>query len=53
MGIPIKEVKAEIEIHSVIVEAKKNSVQYNLEVYKPFYAVYSSIHFALFLHLIY
>ena len=48
-AIPIEEVKAEIEIHLVIVEAKIKSVQYNLELYKPFCTVYSSIHFVFFL----
>ena len=47
--IPSKESKAEIEIHPGIVEAKSKRVQYNLELYKPFYAFYSSIHLTLFL----
>ena len=35
IGIPTKEAKAEIEIHSVIVERKKEeSVKYNLELYR-------------------
>ena len=38
IGIPRKEVKAEMEIDSVIVEAKIKSVQYNLDLYQPFYA---------------
>ena len=33
IGIPIKEVKAEIEIHSVIVEAKIRNIHYNLDLY--------------------
>ena len=41
--------KAEIKIHSVIVGAKNESVQYNVKLYKPFCAFYSSIRFALFL----
>ena len=45
IGIPIKEAKAEIEIHPVIVE----SLQYNLELHKPFCIFYSSILLALFL----
>ena len=50
IGIPTKEAKAEMETLPVIVEAKKKeSVQYNLELYKPFCAFYSSIHFDLFL----
>ena len=48
MGIPIKEAKAEIETHPVIVGAKIR-VQYNLELYKTSCAFYSSIHFGLFL----
>ena len=40
IGIQTKEAKAELEIHSVIVEAKKESVQYNLELYKPFCTFY-------------
>ena len=32
IGIPVKEVKAEIEIHRVIVELKSESVQCNLEL---------------------
>ena len=47
IGIPKKEAKAEIEIHPVIVEAKR--IQYNLEMYKYFCAFYSQIHFSLFL----
>ena len=49
IGILIKEAKKEIEIHPVILEAKKESVQYNLDFYKAFCTFYSSIHFALFL----
>ena len=49
IGIPNKEAKAEIPIHPVIAKAKIRSVQYNLELYKPFCTFYSSIHFALFL----
>ena len=50
--IPSKEAKAEIEIHPVIVEAKiiKCSI-YNLELYKPLCAFYSSIYFTLLLQL--
>ena len=47
--IPNKQAKAEIEIHPEIVEAKQESVQYNLDLYKRFCAFYSLIHFALFL----
>ena len=49
LGIPSKEAKSEIEIYPVIVKAEKENVQYNLELYKPFCALYSSIRFALFL----
>ena len=48
---PTKEAKAEMEIHPVIAEPKKESVQCNLELYKPFCVFYSSIHFDLFLQL--
>ena len=51
IGITIKESKAEMETHPVIVEAKIRSVQYNLEVYKSFCVFYSSVHFNLFLQL--
>ena len=51
IGKPTKEAKAEIEIHPVIVEPKKESAQYNLELYKPICAFYSSIHFDLFIQL--
>ena len=44
--IPSKEAKAKIEIHPLTAEAK-TSVQYNLELYKPFCTFCSSIHFAL------
>ena len=43
----LKKAKSEIERHPVIVEAKKESFQCNLELHKPFCAFYSSIHFAL------
>ena len=46
IGITIKEVKAEIEIHPAIEEAK---IQYNLKLYKHICAFHSSIHFTLFL----
>ena len=36
IGIPIKKVKTEIEIHTAIVEVKYKSVQYNLELCKPY-----------------
>ena len=36
IGIPIKDAKGESEIHQVIAEAKKESVQYNLDLYKTF-----------------
>ena len=49
IGVPSKKPNAEIEIHPVIVEAKIRRFQYNLELYKPFCAFYSSIHFPLFL----
>ena len=49
IGIPSKEAKAEIEIYPVIGKDKIKVVQYDLELYKPFYAFYSSIHFAIFL----
>ena len=39
IGTGSKEAKAEIEIYPVIAEAKI-SVYYNLELYKPFYAVF-------------
>ena len=51
IGIPTKETKAEIETRPVIVEPKIESVQYNLELYKPFCALYSSINLNLFLQL--
>ena len=51
IGITIKESKAEMETHPVIVEAKIRSVQYNLEVYKSFCVFYLSVHFNLFLQL--
>ena len=47
LGIPSKEIKAEIEIYPETAETKIRSLQYNLESYKPFCASYSSIHFAL------
>ena len=40
-GILTKEVKAEMETHPVIVEAKIRNVQCNLELCKPFCAFYS------------
>ena len=46
--IQIKEIKAKIESHPVIVEAKIGSNKYNLGLCKPFCALYSSIHFSLF-----
>ena len=46
--IPTKEAKTEIETHPVIVKITV-SVQYNLKLYKRFYASYSLIHFDLFL----
>ena len=49
IGIPRKDAKGESEIHQVIAEAKKESVQYNLDLYKTFRTFYSSFHFALFL----
>ena len=51
IGIPSKEANVEIEIHPVIGEAKRESVQYNLVLYKPFCTFYTSIHFALFFQL--
>ena len=45
--IPIGIPKEEIKIHEVII--KQEYVQYNLKLYKPSCALYSSIHFALFL----
>ena len=47
LGIPIKEAKSEIEIYPVIAEAKISKCSIYLELYKPFFAIYSSIHFAL------
>ena len=47
--IPSENEKAEIEMHPVTPEAKKESFQYNLVSYKDFCASYSSIHFCLFL----
>ena len=41
IGISITEVKAEMETHPVIVEAKIRNVQCNLELCKPFCAFYS------------
>ena len=45
--IPIKEEKAEMETHPIILEAKIKKFQYSLEFYKPFSAFYTSIHFTL------
>ena len=47
IGTTSKETKAEMEIHPISVDTK--IVQYNLELYKPFFAIYSSIRFAIFL----
>ena len=47
IGIRIKEAKAEMDTHPVIVKAKI-SVQYDIELYKPFCGFYS-IYLALFL----
>ena len=41
--------KAEIEIHPVMVEAKRRTCLIYLELYKLFCAFYSSMHFSLFL----
>ena len=51
IGIPNKEVKAEMETHPVF-EPKINSesVQNKLDLYKPFYAFYLSISFNLCLN---
>ena len=49
MRTPSKKAKAEIEIYSVATEAKTRKVQYNLQLYKPFYGYYLSVHFALLL----
>ena len=52
IGIPSREANIEIEIHPVIAEVQKlkqQSVQYSLELHKPFCAFYSSFYFALFL----
>ena len=49
IGIPIKEVKAGIEIRPVILEPKIRKFTNNLNLYKPFCAFYSSINFVLFL----
>ena len=46
----IKDAKAAIEMYSVFVETKNESIKYNLELHKSFCAFYSSINFALFLH---
>ena len=46
--IPIKEAKGEIEMEPVTIETKKKSVQYNLKSYKPSWASYLLIDFALF-----
>ena len=51
IGIQFKEAKAEIEMHPVTVEIKKVSAQYNLKLYKLFYACHSLINFDLFLQL--
>ena len=45
IGIPIKDTKAEMETHTVIVEAKIKKVFNSLELYKSFCAFYSSIYF--------
>ena len=47
-GIPNKQTKSQFETYSVTAEAKI-SVQYNLNLNKPFCASYSSILFTLFL----
>ena len=47
IGTSIREEKAEIEMHAVIVEG--NTRKCYLELYKPLCAFYSSIYFALFL----
>ena len=48
IGIPSKEAKAEIEMHPLSVKLKWGCIQYNLELYKPFWAFYVSVLFALF-----
>ena len=48
IGIPCKQAKPEMERHPVTAEIKKESVQYNLEIYKRFCASYLSIHLAQF-----
>ena len=45
----IKDAKAATEMHSVVVEARNESIKFNLELYKSFCAFYSSINFVLFL----
>ena len=49
IGIWSKKAKAKTEVDTVIVRTKIDSVQYSLELCKPFCAFYSSVHFALFL----
>ena len=49
IGISRKEARAEIEIHPVTADVVQEGVQYNLELHKPFYPFYSSMHFAVFL----
>ena len=48
--IPCKKTITETEIHLVVVEANIKSVQYSLELHKPFCVFYPSIYFSLFLH---
>ena len=49
--IPVKEAKAEMEIHPVIVEVTIVSSQYNTKLCKLFNASFSLTHFDLFLQL--
>ena len=52
IGIPIKEVKAEIEMHPVIVEVKIRSYSIKFRFVQTFFDFYSFVHFALFLQVI-
>ena len=49
IGIPVKEAKAEFEIHPVLVEAKIRECSKYFRVVQPSCVFYSSIHLALFL----
>ena len=48
IGIPIKDAKAEMEAHPLIIEITISG-QCNSKLYKFFYNFYSLIHFDLFL----